>query len=204
MENKSWKMDLQYENAFSIYKKFNSTFYKLTIVINKTYESKNLPLVSNRYYNDMIRGFFDGDGSIYKNGEKGFTISFSSNKYVLNNLKNYFNNLGIKTSNIRLRNKKSEYSAMLEVRGNNQIIKLKSLLYNEENIFYLKRKYNKFLDFDTYISQLKKRNFSEEVILEIKNLFLNGKSRKEIHILTGLKFNSVRTVIQRLKKNGEI
>ena len=31
MKNKSWKKDLQYENAFSIYKKFNSTFYKLTI-----------------------------------------------------------------------------------------------------------------------------------------------------------------------------
>ena len=31
MENKSWGRDLQYKNAFSIYKKFNNTFYKLTI-----------------------------------------------------------------------------------------------------------------------------------------------------------------------------
>lgn len=177
---------------------------ELGIAPNKTYNSSTLPTVPKEYFNDMLRGYFDGDGSIYKNGEKGFTVSFSSNINILNNLKSYFNALDIKSSNIRLRNKNSEYSAMLEIRGNNQIIKIKNLLYSKNNIFYLKRKYSKFLAFNEYISKLERRKFSEEIILEIKNLFLEGKSQKEIHVLMSLNYGSVKTVIQRLRKNGEI
>lgn len=53
---------------------------ELGIVPNKTYNSSVLPHIPKEYFNDMLRGYFDGDGSIYKNGEKRFfTVCFSSN-----------------------------------------------------------------------------------------------------------------------------
>lgn len=177
---------------------------ELGIVPNKTYNSSVLPTIPKEYFNDTLRGYFDGDGSIYKNGEKGFTVCFSSNINILNSLKSYFDDLTIKTSNIRLRNKNSEYSAMLEIRGNNQIIKIKNLLYSESNIFYLKRKYNKFVEFEEYILNMTKRNHSFEIINEVKNLYLKGISQKDIHLILAIPYSSVRNVVQRLRKLKKI
>ena len=177
---------------------------ELGIIPNKTYNSSRLPIVPKEYFNDMLRGYFDGDGSIYGDLNKGYTVCFSSNETVLNILKNYFTILDIKTSNIRRRNKNSEYSAMVEIRGNNQIIKLKDLLYNKENIFYLKRKYNKFLEFEDYILNMTKRNHSFETISEIKNLYLKGVSQKDIHLKLAIPHSSVRNIVQRLRKLKEI
>lgn len=177
---------------------------QLGIIQNKTYESKNLPDVPNEYFNDMLRGYFDGDGSIYGDKNKGYTICFSSNKIVLEIVKTYFSSLEIKSSNIRLRNKNSEYSAMLEIRGNNQIIKIQKLLYSEKESFCLKRKYNKFLEFENYISNMKKRNYSLEIINEIKTMYLRGLSQKEIHLKLSIPFSSVRNIVQRLRKIKEI
>ena len=100
--------------------------------------------------------------------------------------------------------KNSEYSAMLEIRGNNQIIKIKNLLYSESNIFYLKRKYNKFVEFEEYILNMTKRNHSFEIIDEVKNLYLKGISQKDIHLILAIPYSSVRNVVQRLRKLKKI
>ena len=105
-------------------KKLINRLNELGIIQNKTYNSKNLPRISKSLFNDLLRGFFDGDGSIYKNSNIGYSVCFSSNIYILKIIKKYLENKLIKSSNIRFRNKNSIYSGMLEIRGNNQIIKL--------------------------------------------------------------------------------
>ena len=49
---------------------------KLGIIKNKTYESNKLPIVNNDLLYHMIRGIFDGDGSIWsiKKNEKTIKI----------------------------------------------------------------------------------------------------------------------------------
>jgi intein-encoded DNA endonuclease-like protein len=185
-------------------KRLINKIIELGVVQNKTYLSTNLPDIPQEYFNDMLRGFFDGDGSIYGDSNKGYTICFSSNISILELIKQYLLSLKIKSSKIRLRNQDSINSAMLEIRGNKQIEKLISLLFNNEYDFSLNRKKSKFLEFKEYLQTLTRRNVSDEVIIKIKNLFKEEKTQKEIHELLGLPYSSVRTIIQRLRKNKEI
>jgi hypothetical protein len=183
-------------------KKLTNDLIKLGVVVNKTYNSRKLPKVPNEFLVDMIRGFFDGDGSIFSNKREGrseeFTISFSSNIYILDEIKCFLTVNNITSSKIRLRNKNSEYSGMLEIRGSLNIEKFYKLIYNDS--FYLKRKYNKILNFIDVINNIKKRRQSEENVNLIKNLYLNGVTQKNIHIETGIPFSTVRGTIQKLRK----
>jgi len=185
-----------------ISKKLILKLQSIGVIQNKTYESKSLPNIPDNLFYDMLRGIFDGDGSIYGDFNKGYTVCFSSNIYILRIIKEILLNNNIKTSNVRLRNKNSEYSAMLEMRSNVSIEKFKILIYNDN--FYLKRKYSKFLEFEKYIKTLLKRNIDINKIELIKKLYQEGKTQKEIHINLGIAYSSVRTVIQRLRKNKNI
>lgn len=175
---------------------------KLGVVPNKTYSSNTLPIIPNDFYWDMLRGFFDGDGSIFSDKQKQFTVCFSSNIYILKQIKEKLKISGISSSKIRLRNKKSIHSAMLEVRGSKNIEKFKNILYT--NNFCLTRKYDKFLEFQVYINNIERRNLDSDTINNIKNLYEQGLSQKTIHEKLNLPYSSVRGVIQRLRKINKI
>ena len=185
-------------------KKLIGDLNKIGIIQNKTFESKMLPIVPEHLVNDLLRGFFDGDGSIHKKGNTGYAVSFSSNISILQIIKSYLEKMSIKSSNIRLRDKNSIYSGILEICGNNQILKLFDLLYNKNENFRLKIKYDKFLDFKQYISNLSKRNISKEIIDEIEKLYILKTSQKNIHILLNIPYSSVRTIIRKLRKENKI
>ena len=70
--------------------------------------------------------------------------------------------------------------------------------------FYLKRKYNKFVEFEEYILNMTKRNHSFEIIDEVKNLYLKGISQKDIHLILAIPYSSVRNIVQRLRKLKKI
>lgn len=204
-EIKSKKVNnIEYSLLNIVSKKLITRLNELGIIPNKTYNSKILPIVPNKLINHMLRGLFDGDGSIYKSGDKGYTVSFSSNIYILEIIKKYLESQSIKSSKIRLRNKNSIYSGMLEIRGNNQISKLYNLLYHNLTDFGLKRKLDRFIDFNNYLNNLSKRNISEDIITKIKELYLSNMKSKEIHLLLNVPYPSVRTVIKRLKDKKEI
>lgn len=175
----------------------------LGIIHNKTYNSKSLPKVTSELYHHMLRGYFDGDGSIYGNNKKTYIVNFSSNIFNLKEVKTFLIEKKIKSSNIRLRNKFSIYSGMLDIHGNIQIENLYNLLYNN-SIFCLKRKKEKFLEFKKYLLQLSKRKITENTINIIKNLYLKGKTQKEISVILNINFSTIRNNIQRLRKKQEI
>jgi hypothetical protein len=185
-------------------KKLVYSLIKLGIVQNKTYISDTLPNAPIEYYNDMLKGFFDGDGSIHGNTKNKYTVAFSSNISILTIIKKYLLQNDIKTSEIRLRDKNSKYSGMLEMRGNNQIIKFKTLIYDSNKSYSLKRKMNKFKEFEKYILNMTNRQHSEDKIKLIKDFYVKGLTQKEIHLRLNIPFSSVRGIIQRLRKKEEI
>ena len=122
----------------------------LGIIQNKTYLSKTLTLNNNNiFFPSMICGFFDGDGSIYSNKrfnrkQKEFTCSFSSNIWVLQEIKDFLLNNNISSCKIRHR-RENNFSCQLEIRGAINIEKIYNLLY-KNTTFFLNRKHNRFIE----------------------------------------------------------
>ena len=70
------------------------------IIPNKTGTLKIPKNLNKEYWKDFIRGYFDGDGSIFKdNGGIRLSIT-SANKEILEDINNYFKENNIKPSSI--------------------------------------------------------------------------------------------------------
>jgi hypothetical protein len=186
-------------------KKIVNDLIKLGVVRNKTYDAKELPIYKNEYESAFLLGFFDGDGSIYSNDNRGYaeyTVSFSCNKSVLKEIKGILVNYKISSSNIRHRHNNDE-SCMLEIRGNKNIEKIYNLFYSNTE-FYLKRKKERFNNFMLMLNNLSKRNLSDDMINDIKLYYISGMKQVKISEIIEIPKSSVRTVIQRLRKHGKI
>ncbi len=101
-------------------------------------------IVPKKYIMSFIRGYFDGDGSVYKiNHGKNIMVSIVSSPLFIEGLFNYLNGLGIicKKYNYNLKAK----VARLRI-SSQYAIKLYRLLYKNSNI-WLNRKKQRFDDF---------------------------------------------------------
>lgn len=183
-------------------KKIVSDLFKLGIIENKTYESKTLPLFNDMYLNSFLLGFFDGDGSIFKSSkvkEYEYTINFSTNIYVLNEIKLILSRYNITSSTIRKRYD-NEISCMMDIKGSLNLEKLLTLFYTDPPKYYFNRKRELFNDFKISLINLSKRKFNDETINLIKNMYIKDSNQSKIAKELNLTPSSVRTVIQRLRK----
>ena len=121
--------------------------YSHGIIPNKTYKSKNLPLINNEYLIDFLRGLFDGDGTLsYKENYNEASVGFTNYSYeVVLEFQQYIDKLINKTKSNKIHhsvdNNSSKYTCSW--RGFRQVLKILSLLYDNSNI-YLQRKYDKY------------------------------------------------------------
>ena len=121
--------------------------YSHGIIPNKTYKSKNLPLINNEYLIDFLRGLFDGDGTLsYKENYNEASVGFTNYSYeVVLEFQQYIDKLINKTKSNKIHhsvdNNSSKYTCAW--RGFRQVLKILSLLYDNSNI-YLQRKYDKY------------------------------------------------------------
>jgi hypothetical protein len=187
-------------------KKLINNLISLGIIQNKTYESKTLPLFDVKYFPQFLLGFFDGDGSIYKSSKINlyeYTVNFTSNSSILSEIKTSLKEYLISSSNIRKRYS-NEISCMLDIKGSINLEKIYTLFYSNPPEYFFKRKHNKFIEFKDSLKTMNKRNFKNETVLEIKQMYLNNIKQSEISKKLNLKASSVRCVIQRLRKNKEI
>lgn len=199
------KMNDKEYKIFSVSsKKIVNDLIKLGVIKNKTYLSKELPIYDKKYVGAFLRGLFDGDGSIYCNNRDllEYTVAFSGNLSVLTQVKSILTDFNISSSKIRHRHNNDE-SCMLEIRGNINIEKFYVLLYGNAE-FYLKRKKEKFDDFNLMLTSLNRRNLSSDVICEIKSLYVLGMKQFQIANIKKMPKSTIRNVIQRLRKHGEI
>ena len=128
-------------------KKLREQFEKYGIVNAKTFKLHHLPDIPKEYMLDFIRGFLDGDGTIYYNKEKkAFYSGFccASRTFILEIAQFLHDEYGLKIPTISedLRHQHINYSIRYY---KEDTLKLGRLLY-DNNYLALPRKKAKFLE----------------------------------------------------------
>lgn len=151
----------------------------------------------------FLRGFFDGDGSIWFDG-KTYRAGFTGGENMMKSIQIVLNRLKIPTYFNYRYSQQNKNSCNLVVNGTLNVDRFGDFIY--QNSFYcLKRKYNKFIECKLRADMFKKSSFSlngnEE---KIKQLYKKGIS--QIGIATQLELipSSVRACVQRLKRKNKI
>jgi len=117
------------------------------IIPQKTFTLQPPEFLDPDYRIDYIRGYFDGDGSIYKVKQQNrifFEITGASKvmiDWIANELANHYHILLNKPLKETLSNGTIIYK--IKIGSKQELLKLYNLLYNNKNL-YIKRKYIKF------------------------------------------------------------
>jgi intein-encoded DNA endonuclease-like protein len=115
------------------------------VIPHKTGFAKIPNKLNKKYYPDFIRGYFDGDGSIWieKNGAVGFSIT-SHNKEILEQIIEYFKEQGIPEVKIKTDNRCNiNYSFKYRKKASEKIY---DIFYYNNTCLYMKRKFDKFTE----------------------------------------------------------
>jgi hypothetical protein len=119
---------------------------KYGIVPNKTGKEvmPTSDLVPKELMNHFIRGFFDGDGSIYRQYGIRDCINFTSNESMLNDLKHFLMNNEIVKSNCAVTRISKDRNAFVYHFSNKEDVnRFYNYIYDNATVF-MGRKYNKF------------------------------------------------------------
>lgn len=142
-----------YSNGNAVYRieiysnKICEDLIKLGIVPNKSLVLKP-PKIKREFYKDFIRGYFDGDGSIYKT-KTNYGFSLVGTKEMLEWV---IKVLDIETNikkDIRTGNKNTYY---ISIAGTNKPYKTYKKIYEDSKI-YLDRKYQLYQQLKEYVEQ---------------------------------------------------
>lgn len=110
---------------------------KLNCTNNKSFNVR-IPTIDDKYYSDLIRGIFDGDGCVSSNGNVEFC---SANKEFIQDIINILNKNDIYTGKIMY--SRNLYSVRISTKNNN-LNKFFDFLYKDsDESNRLKRKYEK-------------------------------------------------------------
>lgn len=115
-------------------------------------------ILPEKYINDFVRGYFDGDGGVsYTEGtyyskargknykQRHYRCYFCGNKHFLQKIKDILNSNGINTSDLKEDNRGKAVN--LYIYGKDNIEKLKHFLYTKDCVC-LSRKFEKFNDIE--------------------------------------------------------
>lgn len=135
---------------------FKNNLVSHGITKNKSYTDFSIPLINKELQRHFIRGYFDGDGTVYMDGKYLRFNICSITMNILTEISLVFNEFHIESkinTEIRegklLSNPQGKYSTnyknmhRLFVRKNESLYKLFNFLYEDATI-YLERKYQKF------------------------------------------------------------
>lgn len=95
----------------------------------------------------FLRGYFDGDGSIIKSKVANNAKITSNNDFIMD-LKFIFDQYEL----VSYIDKNSDKISTIKIYGNNSVLKLYYLLYDNSSVF-LERKYNKFIEIKNIIDE---------------------------------------------------
>jgi hypothetical protein len=170
-------------------------------------KSKNNIIIPNNLpincVSHFLRGFFDGDGSIWFDGAT-YRASFTGGEKMMKSIRLVLNDLEIPTYFGYRYSEENKNSCNLVVNGTWNVDKFGDFIY-KESFFSLKRKYDKFMECKSRVECSKKRLFrfngNEE---KIKQMYIKGFSQKEIAIQLKLGYSSVKGCVQRLRRKKQI
>lgn len=95
---------------------------------------------------DLIRGIFDGDGSIYYFKNRGFFINFTGGNVLLNDIFNYLKENNIIKTKTSVKQKSHQADSYFVFSSTENIINFGNYIYSTNCSLYLKRKYLKFVE----------------------------------------------------------
>ena len=116
-----------------------SDLAKYNIVPRKTYK-KDLEIPNISYIGSFIRGFFDGDGSVYIKEVKKWKylgVNFTGNLNLLNSLKTILSQYSIKCNKTFLCN---EVYGRFAISEKESIKKIYKLMYEEADLYFFRKK----------------------------------------------------------------
>lgn len=133
-------------------KELSNQLTNLGCIPNKSLKL-TFPIINEYLIHHFIRGYFDGDGSLYsrkqnKTGYVNYGWQITSTKMFCHSVKNYLDNLSVNSSIKLACPKTNNITCTLSVGGNKQITKLLDWLYKDSQL-HLHRKYNKYLKLKT-------------------------------------------------------
>lgn len=146
----------------------NNLIYKrlinLGVCPRKTY-SDDLSIfdnISKGLINHFIRGFFDGDGTVYFDKNYGnCTIGFIGRLSLMSKLKEILKTIGISEKSLNIYNVKKSETYELRCGARKEIVKFKEFIYLE-NTISLERK------FDRLMKVIPKRSSIEEALINVR------------------------------------
>lgn len=118
---------------------------KYGITPNKTFTIEPPTLLPKEYRIDYIRGFFDGDGSVYQHGSQPYVSFISASKPLLEWIRDELSNLGITTTSFFTTTLNTGNLFYQVTYSRKNITKmLYDAFYKNPNSLYLKRKKDKW------------------------------------------------------------
>lgn len=131
--------------------KIKKDLIEYDVIPNKTGSAKIPKKLNKEFYPDFIRGYFDGDGSVYEDNAVGLNFT-SHNTEILQDILNVFEGLGIPPVTIHeYKYRPGNYYIRYRTKS---VFKIYDIFYKDKNCFKLQRKYDKF----TKIIQKKKNS----------------------------------------------
>ncbi len=168
----------------------------------KTFKLKFPTIIENHLFRHFIRGYFDGDGSVYENNGT-LNISIVGTVDFLNETKKILiNNCNVNETKFDIRHpERNNNICALRYGGNIIINRIYHYLYDNSTI-YLKRKYNKFLvilkNKDYFCDNNKIRILTKHIVEYCGNTY----NYSELSRFLGLKFNLNSKTIRRKLHDG--
>lgn len=129
--------------------KIKKDLIEYDVIPRKTGFEKIPEKLNEEYYPDFIRGFFDGDGSIYEDNAVGLNFT-SHNKEILQNILDALEKRGV--SPVTLHDDVTHPGNYYIRYRTKAALKIYEIFYEDKDCFKLQRKYDKF----TQIVQKKK------------------------------------------------
>ena len=175
---------------------------------NKSMNNLHIPTnISAELMPNFLRGYFDGDGSIWKT-KSGKTVrflaSYTGGEGMMMDIQKILSTLGISTRLSYKYGKSNKNSCSITVGSHDNVCALGKYLYNDAYTF-LERKRELFKECQEHVQRSNafylKSNGSEE---KIKILYIGGKTQKAISDELRIPFSTVRCCVQRLRKNGVV
>ena len=171
---------------------------------NKSKNNIDIPCqLTDNLVPHFLRGFFDGDGSIWFGGGT-YRASYTGGEKMVKSIQLVLDKIGIPSYFSYRYSEENKNSCNITVNGTLNVERLGIYLYKNATCF-LDRKHQKFVDCNVQSKYVKARSFSMSGNEnKTKTLYLGGMTQAEIARKLELAPSSVRGCVQRLRRKNQL
>ena len=171
---------------------------------NKSKNNIDIPRqLPDNLVSHFLRGFFDGDGSIWFGGGT-YRASYTGGEKMVKSIQSVLDKIGVPSYFSYRYSEKNKNSCSISINGTLNVERLGIYLYKGATCF-LERKRRRFMECNAQAEYVNARSFrlsgNEN---KTKELYMTGVSQAEIAKNLGLPPSSVRCCVQRLRRQNQL